>query len=81
MDISVFRGGAAFGQAGVFCNSESPCCWNRKRATRKDASFLKIAKIVKLTRRQHASFLLQQHGRSEATEGASLAERGAASKN
>ena len=49
MAFSFFRGGAAFGEAGVFCNSKGPCCCNRKLARHSDMSFLKIAKIAKLS--------------------------------
>ena len=45
MAISLFRGGAAFGEAGVFCNSKSPCCCNRKLAKHRDMSVLKLAKL------------------------------------
>ena len=70
-------------QAGAFCNSESEnsSVGNRKLVKHRDMSFLKIAKISKLSQQPTPCLMPEDHGiTSEATEGAGLAKRDAASK-
>ena len=62
MAFSFFRDGPAFGQAGVFYGLRSyPMILGHEHLVPADlVTFLKIAKIAKLTRRQPASFLFPQ---------------------